>query len=310
MPALRLFFGVCAVLLASCAGAGSWIPLPPLFPSPETYAWPEVLEKDPSPISADAASPEEKAQAVAFLDYARGKDLARAEPFLDRVAALGPKALPALQRAAADRDADLRFKATILLGEIDDPRAVETLARRLGDSDEDVAILAARSLAKRNEPWVAPRLFDCFLGKNRHPSTRVRAEAARAATELGFPQAIPFLLTVLRENTRLAEPQGGWKDWPWDGRWAWQKWVAGETLESASGIATGFDANQGVPQMEESIRPWIDWWEEKGRKLEISPAARNDPRFQKMLGTLRDAARSGDPESAPYAQAILQALDL
>lgn len=294
--------------LSACAGPGIWVPLPGIFPEAESVAWPEILEKDPSPIAPDLFPEEERVRAIAFLDYTRGKDLMRSEPFLDRVAAMGSKAVPVLQLAAADSDPDLRFKAVTLLGEIADPRSAETLARRLADPSEEVAMLAARALERTGEAWVAPRLFEVFFGKNRHPSTKVRTEAARAAVQLGFVQAIPFLLTVLRENTGLAEPMGGWKDWEWDRRWAWQKWIAGETLENVSGIATGFDANQGVPQMEASIRPWIDWWETKGNKIELNPQIRNDLRFQKMLATLRDVARSGDPDSAPYAQTILQAL--
>ena len=51
-------------------------------------------------------------------------------------------------RALGDKDGRVRLRATIALGEIGDPRAVEPLTRALGDEDEDVRQSAGKALNK------------------------------------------------------------------------------------------------------------------------------------------------------------------
>lgn len=296
-----LFLG----LLNSCVTNTGFIPF---FPKEEMRAWPEPIQNDPIPVAFPSTDPQIQERARALIDFSRAKGLLETEAIFERLHKLGSEAASSLIEATADSDSDLRFKSTIALGELRDIRAAQTFTHLLNDPSEEVAMMAARSLSHLGEPWVGPALLESFAGSKRHPSLHVRVEAARAAAKLGFPQAVPFLLTVLKENTSLGEPYGGLKDWEWKDRWAWEKWVAGETLRDLSGLDPQFDANQGIPQMESSLKVWIQWWENEGSRKSISPSIRNDLRFQKIVKTLNDLNESSEITQSLPARRLLNLL--
>jgi hypothetical protein len=127
--------------------------------------------------------------------------------------------LAASQSAAASEALLLRLEARV------------EAAERHGDAGDvtAAAALARAPLAER----CAERLLELAHGGRPHPDLEVRTECAIAALTLGRPEAIDFLLRVLRIDTPSASRQGVLTQ---SATTAWPRGRAGEALCRAAGV--------------------------------------------------------------------------
>lgn len=113
--------------------------------------------------------------------------------------ALGTKAVPAVLPLLDSQDASVRAAAATVLAEIDDVRAVQPLARRLGDDDRRVSYTAAWALRKIGEP-AAEALAAQLVGPN--GAARFPAAYALAAVK-SFKRVEPWLHAVKDADARV-----------------------------------------------------------------------------------------------------------
>lgn len=112
-------------------------------------------------------------------------------------------ALPALGRLTNDSRPDVQRESVWALGEIRDPRAVETLARVLTSSQRlELRDAAAQALGTLKAPEAAEALVAAW----RTAETRTRAPIVSALGQIGDPAAVGVLieaLTLRDDVTRL-----------------------------------------------------------------------------------------------------------
>jgi HEAT repeat protein len=138
---------------------------------------------------------------------------------------IGAEAVPGLAEALEDRRARVRQSAAFLLGEIQDPRSLEALAKAMGDKDEDTRWKAATSLtkfgadatdavvdalakgpieARRCAAWALQQTRDAdavphLVRALKDPDEQVRWKSAIALQRIGRPAADP-LFDILRSG--------------------------------------------------------------------------------------------------------------
>jgi len=171
------------------------------------------------------------------LNHEKERARWKAESALKMIAA---DAVPALAKALADKRVRIRQSAAYLLGEMNDPSAIDALAAAMGDKDEDTRWKAATSLtkfgrratpaslkqltagtieARRCAAWVFQHTRDtaaipAIAKALNDRDDQVRWKAAIALQKIGPPAADP-LLKVLRSNAK--EPDKAMAAWILEG---------------------------------------------------------------------------------------------
>lgn len=148
--------------------------------------------------------------------------------------------------AAIGKQDATSVRAVLLLVSSRDPRVPELLLRRLerrerapGRARDAGDIVAAAALAGRDAPVAAPhRLAELADGARPHPDLEVRVECARTALAAGRNEVCPFLLSVLRADTRASRIDP--PDWEPTQTLAWAKSRAAEALCARAGIPCVF----------------------------------------------------------------------
>jgi len=107
----------------------------------------------------------------------------------------GSPAVPVLITALKDSDTYVRFLATRALGNLKDPRAIESLIVALKDLDGDVRLGAASALGNMRSPQTVAPLNAAL----KNPDSRVRVLAALALGRLHDPRAVEPLITTLKD---------------------------------------------------------------------------------------------------------------
>ena len=113
-----------------------------------------------------------------------------------RAAAVGSLALEPLLAVLEDESGSKRRSVTEALAEMDDPRALEAVARMLDDPDPGVRIAALSVLGRtRHAAWAPPvmALID-------HPNKYVRAGAIETLAKLGPEDLFPTLVQALQDE--------------------------------------------------------------------------------------------------------------
>jgi hypothetical protein len=152
-------------------------------------------------------------------------------------------ALDEVTRPRADGGLDpVAVRAALILGRSRHPTSAALLIRRLerrvlgperwsdcGDT------LAAAALARFPDPRrYAQRLVPLAAGSRPHPDLEVRVECAATALHAGFTEGVPFLLQVLRIDTRAGERDV--RDFPVAPTTAWARGRAAEALSIYAGV--------------------------------------------------------------------------
>lgn len=112
------------------------------------------------------------------------------------LAEIGKPSVDPLCKLLTDGDESLRVLATIVLGDIADPRAIEPLVIALDDVRFSVRSSAATALAQMGEAALNP-VLDSLKNKN---SSRCRAAAALTLKNLALHQSMPALIVALSDK--------------------------------------------------------------------------------------------------------------
>jgi len=101
-----------------------------------------------------------------------------------------------IKALAYRKDARIRRDAARILGEVGDPRAVESLVPALKDSNWDVRRTAAWALGKIGDARAVEPLVAALQDEDKN----VRQSAAEALGKIGDPRAVEPLLSALKES--------------------------------------------------------------------------------------------------------------
>lgn len=125
---------------------------------------------------------------------------------LGRLGTAAAAAVPAITRAASDRNPDIKLAAAGALGQIGAPAqsAIPTLAQLLADRSEAVRKAAVRSLGQIDASWAADRGvvgIVTVLARQLHTAGSDRAHALSALVTIGAA-AVPTLSEILQQGDR------------------------------------------------------------------------------------------------------------
>jgi HEAT repeat protein len=125
----------------------------------------------------------------------------------EELAALGPKAIPALSRALLkDPSPAIRSLAARVLGELGEIEAVPALTNALAlDPDESVAVAASGALAGIGDASALPGLISAFKVRT---NDYVRVEMAQQLAAFHDPQVVQMLATALAHETNYSVRAG------------------------------------------------------------------------------------------------------
>jgi HEAT repeat protein len=115
---------------------------------------------------------------------------------------MGPAAVESLIEALGDKEGTVRKYASIVLGRMGDPRAVEELGMTLYDLHHEVGKAAAEALAKFGTPAV-----DIFIEALSHPEAAVRENSLVALSKIQDERVVPVLIEMLRDPVRDVQRQ-------------------------------------------------------------------------------------------------------
>jgi len=108
----------------------------------------------------------------------------------------GPKLLPALERALADTDWNLRRNAVEVLGRIGGPEVSALIEKALKDKVEEVRGSALLALGKAGSARASDILEETFVGR----SPVLRAKAVQSAGYLADPKAAALIAKGLKDK--------------------------------------------------------------------------------------------------------------
>lgn len=220
-------------------------------------------------------------------------------PLLRLVVMFRHAAVQALTEMLDSVDPEQRYYATLCLGEVVHPLAINKLGARLFDSDAPtrrIALEALRAYRKLPEFERVLRTLRTTLAESNGPVERRRL-AAQALADLRDSEAIPALLSGLADadpsvrslshralvvlaRQDFREDVRGWREW-WEsaaGRhrieWLIEALVhdessirheAGEELKKLSGIFVGYYFNLPRRERDRAQQQYREWWDREGR---------------------------------------------
>ncbi len=115
----------------------------------------------------------------------------------EALTAFGALAVPELLACLADaKSAEARVWAARILGRIKDARATDDLVARLYDRDDRLRMAAAEALGEIGDPRALQSLVRATL---RDPAPQVRAHAAGAVAQIEGPRALDILVAALAD---------------------------------------------------------------------------------------------------------------
>ena len=157
-----------------------------------------LMDSNPKVVSAATQALQKIGLPTDPLSQAR---FAIAKGDFTRAAAIGAPAVEILIATLSHATPDIRRDAARALGHIADARALEPLAKSLGDEDWGVREAAAWSIARLDSPRVIEQLASCLKAR----SAAVREAAAKAFSQLTHPDptAIGPLVAALHDEEYL-----------------------------------------------------------------------------------------------------------
>jgi hypothetical protein len=223
-------------------------------------------EPEPEPALPRAAPLELPAEwdTMPLLDFERWVVAALPEDVATPIPAEGLQVLGAAlgepPRASGGGLDPRPVRAAVILGRSRHPASSTPLIRRLEQRElgperwSDCGdTLAAAALARFPEPRrYAQRLVPLVVGPRPHPDLEVRVECAATALHAGFTEVIPFLLQVLRIDTRAG--QADRRDFAVSPTTAWARGRAAQALAAHAGIASPYPVDGSIEDREAAVR--------------------------------------------------------
>jgi HEAT repeat protein len=131
---------------------------------------------------------------------------------LDAIEKMGTPVVDVLIAALGDQERNVRKFAVMMLGNLQDPRAIEELGMAVYDLHHEVSQAAALALAAFGEPAI-PVLSEALV----HPEAGVREHAILGLGNIRNDEVLPLLLEMLMDPDRAVRKQAmtslaGFKD--------------------------------------------------------------------------------------------------
>lgn len=171
---LRSLHAVCIALLIACAAAA------------------EPLEQDPYVVTIDLRP---------WIEQLRSDDLFEADPAIERLAALGDDAVPALHAALKTEGRQARVHLVEVLRDIRTPATLAPLAEAAADPDAEVRADALEALGRLGDERGRPALEAALLGDS---ADATRAAAAACRSLCTSPPALRRLIELALEERTAA----------------------------------------------------------------------------------------------------------
>jgi Type II secretion system (T2SS), protein E, N-terminal domain/HEAT repeats/PBS lyase HEAT-like repeat len=222
--------------------------------------------------------------------------LAEHGPLLALVSKFGKTALGPLLARLNDASVEVRYYATLAVGELKAPEAAKALGLRLLDSDTGVRAVAIQGLARFGDGTELRVLMESLRGELPGPDPLRQEYAAEALGALRDPQAVPRLIELVKHPdasvvlaarhalTEITKQDFGTSRWRWRSWWERHRneprleWMleglghpeaevresASEELRSLSTETFGYHFDLPKREREEARRKWIDWWRARG----------------------------------------------
>jgi HEAT repeat protein len=121
---------------------------------------------------------------------------------LQAIQNMGVIAVDPLIEALSDREGRVRKFAAMLLGELQDVRAMEPLGMTIYDLHHEIGREAAESLA-----LFGPRAIDILIEVLAHPEGMVRGHAVSALGKIQDVRVVPALIKMLTDGDRQVQKQ-------------------------------------------------------------------------------------------------------
>lgn len=183
------------------------------FKDPDTFDnMADVLLEDPQIEARQAAAialgETLHSQAVPYLMFALRDPFwwyereQAAEVLLKAIGKMGAQAVEPLLEALIDEEKTVRRYAAWLLGQIQDPRAIQPLGMALYDTHFEVGRVAAEALARFGPPGLK-----VLAETLRHPEAWLRQHAIAGLTLSGDQRIVPVILDMLKDLDREVQKQ-------------------------------------------------------------------------------------------------------
>jgi hypothetical protein len=218
--------------------------------------------------------------------------LAEHGPLLALVARFGDLALPALERRLGESNADVRYYATLALGEIGRGQKLPLVGERLFDSDAVVRRVAVDVLHRLPESDARRAIIESLRGELPGPELPRQRMAADALGALGDAPSVPRLIELVKHDdvglhtaarralVAITKQDFGNSRWRWRGWWDRHKnvprpeWLfeglahaqeeirasSAEELRRMSPEHFGYHWDAPKREREESRRRWLEWY--------------------------------------------------
>jgi hypothetical protein len=240
-----------------------------------------AVERLPGPIRIDRAS------------Y-RGltPPLADHGPICALVARFGNLAVPALERRVGEGSADVRFYATVALGELARDAALPLLSQRLFDRDAGVRKAAIDALVRMPASPARTAQIESLRGELPGPERERQRNASQALGALGDAASVPRLIELVKNDDpglqdaarkallAITKQDFGTSRWRWRGWWDRHKtepredWLfeglghgddevrasAAEELKRIHTEHFGYHWDAPKREREDARKRWLDWY--------------------------------------------------
>ena len=219
-------------------------------------------------------------------------------PLLALVASFGKTALGPLLARLNDPAVDVRYYATLAIGELKLPEATGALGLRLLDGDPGVRAAATLGLARYGDTPELRALTESLRGELPGPDPLKQEYAAEALGALRDAASVPRLVELVKHDDaavvlsarhallEITKQDFGTSRWRWRSWWERHRneprveWMleglghteaevresASEELRSLSTESFGYHFDLPKREREEARRRWIDWWRTRGNK--------------------------------------------
>jgi hypothetical protein len=219
-------------------------------------------------------------------------------PLLALLGRFGAAAAPQLVTRLGDASADVRYYATLALGELNRADVVAPLGKRLYDADAGVRQAAVQALVRMEPNAELRRLTESLRGDLPGPDSDRQRYAAEALGALRDAEAVPRLVELVKDSdaelvaaarsalVEITKQDFGTSRWRWRSWWERHRdeprveWMleglghseadvrmsAAAELSVVTGQNFGYHFDLPKREREEARKRWVEWWREHGER--------------------------------------------